>query len=102
MLQNKLDDNIASKEELRALRNILSELYSVATKAIKPTDKAVELYLGASFSFENGNAHRPDIASNATLSEFSAWKQEYSMWKRGNLQTEDNKIPQFRVSGVLT
>lgn len=86
---------MATEKEIKALKDVLNELKAIA-EAENATDEQMQRFLGASFSFECGNAHRPDIASNATLAEFTAWKSEYVTYLNGSV--DHPSIPQFRVS----
>ena len=88
---------MATEEEVRALQTVIMDLRNIASSD-EATDIEMQQFLGASFSFENGNAHRPDIPTNATLSEFCAWKSQYQAYlQRHKNQTNIGGIPEFRV-----
>jgi len=72
----KLDDTLMTNDDFGALTLVLDNLYNKACCAVKvdPLLLDVETYVAASFSFEDGNAHRSDISSNATLAEYLAWR----------------------------
>jgi hypothetical protein len=79
------DDQIANVQE------ILSKLYE---KSIEngATTKIKSMFLGAHFCFADGNANRPDIATNATCAEALAWRYQYLKCK-----INDAEIPDFKV-----
>jgi hypothetical protein len=57
--------------------------------------RTISTYLGAVFSFSNGNANRPDIPTNATISEGLAWNKLFQ--SRGS----NDEIPQFKVNFII-
>jgi hypothetical protein len=51
--------------------------------------RTISSYLGAHFCFAEGNANRPDIATNATCAEGLAWRHQYLKKKL--------EVPDFKV-----
>jgi hypothetical protein len=72
------------------LQACINELRAMAL-ADDASTRIISTYLGAVFSFSDGNCNRPDIPTNATISEGLAWNKIYT--SRGVGQP----IPQFKV-----
>ena len=77
-------------EQLSALQEVLDEMRVNATMK-SACDQEIALYLACSFSFEAGNASRPDITDNITMSEFLGWKDVFK-----NTPVDD-PVPHLRV-----
>lgn len=75
----KLDDNIATDEQVVALVHVLDELYAKACIENDPTGQAIVNYLCAALSFEDGNASRPAVINNVTIAEYTALHTVYNI-----------------------
>ena len=95
-IQERLDDTVAvSIEQLSALQDMMDEMRERAT-CPSAMDQDIAMYLAASFSFEAGNASRPDVSDNLTLSEFLGWREEFL--KTG----PEDQVPHVRVHSHKT
>jgi hypothetical protein len=91
-----LDDNIAADSQVVELLSLLATMFDKAMSELysNPTGIVVRDYLACAFSFD-GNASRPDLTNNATLSEYRSWQTVYDFVTVNG--TLDVVSPQFRV-----
>lgn len=71
--RDALDETLLTQMEVQRLHDHATLLISKAKNA-KISDPVIPLAIGTFFSFCSGNAHRPDVATNASLQEFEQWK----------------------------
>lgn len=93
ILQHLLDQYILCDQDMANLDECINKLREMAL-AENASTRVISTYLGAVFSFGNGNANRPDICTNATLSEGLAWNLLYTSQQSGE------NLPQFKVRYV--
>ena len=88
------DDQIANVQE------ILNKLYE---KSIEndATTKIKSMFFGAHFCFADGNANRPDIATNATCAEALAWRYQYLKCKNNHSEVPDFKVRKYTHAYLL-
>jgi hypothetical protein len=79
------------KSQLEGLKTVLAKLKKTAISK-EATEMDMAIYIGACFSFVAGNASRPDVASNATLSEYRGWKEDFD---------RNGKHADFQVSWMI-
>ena len=63
-------------EQLGALQQLLNDMWQKAFST-GASEQDIALYLATYISFEAGNASRPDVIDNLSLSEFLGWNQEF-------------------------
>lgn len=78
------------KSQLDGLKSVMKKLEKKSCRK-GATEEDVANYLAACFSFSSGNASRPDLPTNATISEYKGWKNAYD-------KTTDGTIIDFHVS----
>ena len=70
--KEKLDIELLTLDQVQFLHNHCKYLIE---ESIKSNDlKLSMLAIGCAFSFLDGNASRPDVATNATISEYKKWR----------------------------
>lgn len=84
-----------SDDQVAEVQQIINELYEKSLRS-DATSRTKSTFLGAYFCFGDGNANRPDIATNVTCAEALAWRHQYLKYK-----VEHTEIPDLKVNITL-
>lgn len=74
-MQDRLDTEMLTTQNVKALHRLLTHFKKKAKKA-NASSTVVEQCIALYMAFGPGNCNRPDVVTNATIGEFTAWNKD--------------------------